>query len=209
MFAEVKLRAVKNERERWLTAGEIDRLRDASGDWWILAAVSLATGIRRGELFGLRVHDVDLEQHAIVVDSKTPAGERSVPLEGEALGLLSDWIESEELGDREYVFRHLERRFQRAWPQIRLRAGLWDADQAERVVWHDMRHTFAVHAAKAGMPMPELKQRLGHVHLSTTMRYAKYAPAGRDAYRTALGRMGLGSTVMLTLPALQQAAKGE
>ena len=57
-----------------------------------------------------------------------------------------------------------------AWERTRDAAGLED------VRFHDLRHTYAVHCAKAGMPLVELQQRLGHATTGMTMRYAVYSP---------------------------------
>ena len=40
----------------------------------------------------------------------------------------------------------------------------------------DHRHTFAVTAAKQGMPIPQIAVQLGHTDIKVTMRYAKYHP---------------------------------
>ena len=41
---------------------------------------------------------------------------------------------------------------------------------------HDARHTFAVHAAQAGIPIIRLQKLLGHADPTMTMRYMKHAP---------------------------------
>jgi integrase len=41
---------------------------------------------------------------------------------------------------------------------------------------HDARHTFAVHAAQAGIPIVRLQKLLGHATPAMTMRYMKHAP---------------------------------
>ncbi len=59
---------------------------------------------------------------------------------------------------------------------------------------HDHRHTAAVYLARAGMPLPQLAQQLGHATIAMTMRYARfhadYADVGRyfDRVAHALGR---------------------
>jgi integrase len=41
---------------------------------------------------------------------------------------------------------------------------------------HDARHTFAVHADQAGVPIVRLQKLLGHATPIMTMRYMKHAP---------------------------------
>ena len=78
------------------------------------------------------------------------------------------------------------RTLRRAWEDIRDKTGLSD------VRFHDLRHTYAVHMAKAGMPIVELQQRLGHANITMTQRYAVYAPPTASThYNSALERMGI------------------
>ena len=47
--------------------------------------------------------------------------------------------------------------------------------------------------AKAGMPIVELQQRLGHANIIMTQRYAIYSPPTASThYSAALERMGMG-----------------
>jgi integrase len=41
---------------------------------------------------------------------------------------------------------------------------------------YDARHTFAVHAAQAGIPIVRLQKLLGHADPTMTLRYMKHAP---------------------------------
>jgi integrase len=51
-----------------------------------------------------------------------------------------------------------------------LRAGL------HKITLHDLRHTFAVHAAQSGVPIPRIQKLLGHATVAMAMRYMKHAP---------------------------------
>ena len=44
------------------------------------------------------------------------------------------------------------------------------------VTLHDLRHTFAVHAAQAGVPIPRIQKLLGHATVAMAMRYMNHAP---------------------------------
>lgn len=53
---------------------------------------------------------------------------------------------------------------------------------------HDLRHTFAVHAVRAGVPIAQLQYLLGHATPVMTMRYLKHSPESfldADAHRIA------------------------
>ena len=199
LFEDVTLRRVENERTRYLTLKEIARVRDVADDWWMPISLSIATGLRQSETLRVRVQDIDFEDSGVVVpESKTPAGKRRIPLGGAPLDLVAEFIEEEELDERDLLFTFSANSVSKAWQNIRTLAGLDHEDPKQQVRWHDLRHTYAVHCARAGMPMVELKQRMGHSDLKTTMRYSKYAPNDRQAYERALEGMGLESESTLS-----------
>jgi integrase len=58
---------------------------------------------------------------------------------------------------------------------------------------HDLRHTFGVHCAQSGVPLPRLQKLLGHASPVMTMRYMKHAPEAyfaEDAARVAASLQG-------------------
>ncbi|MBA3317105.1 MAG: site-specific integrase [Gemmatimonadales bacterium] len=44
------------------------------------------------------------------------------------------------------------------------------------VTMHDLRHSFGVHCAQAGVPIVRLQKLLGHASPHMTLRYMKHAP---------------------------------
>ena len=66
IFRELSIRRPEDHRTRWLTAEEIQRLREPAGDWWVLFQLAIATGLRRGEILALRVCDVNFDIDTIV-----------------------------------------------------------------------------------------------------------------------------------------------
>ena len=67
------------------------------------------------------------------------------------------------------------------WQRIRQRAGLMD------VRLHDLRHTFASHAVRSGVPLPVVARLLGHRNVAMTLRYAH---AGDAEVAAAAERVG-------------------
>jgi integrase len=47
--------------------------------------------------------------------------------------------------------------------------------------FHDLRHTFGTRMAAAGVPMRTLQEWMGHRDFKTTLIYADYMPAEREA----------------------------
>lgn len=114
---------------------------------------------------------------------------RVVPLtDGTTRNLLTAWITGQ--NPRAFVFRsqkggrHLGKlQFQRAGKRAMLAAGL---DPAICHV-HNLRHTFAVNALKAGVDLVRVSRILGHTKVSTTAIYLRFVV---DDLREALEKAG-------------------
>lgn len=188
LFSRVTLRPQPDKRIRYLEPDEIKRVRKEAGPWWRIFALYLATGMRHGELVNLQVRDVNVQRGLVTVEAgKSDQAARDIPLDGEALELVRNWIDSQNLDSSDPLFPGVGyRKIGNVWREIRERVGVEDA------TIHSLRHTYAVHCARSGMPMIELKHRLGHANLKTTERYARYRPRERSGYYTkALDRMGV------------------
>ena len=156
-------------------------------------AVSLRTGMRTGELRGLRFGDIDKENGVIHVrrtlkyinnqgffedTPKTKSSLRDIPLTSDLTALLEDqknfWGFKVEKIDR-YIFcnemgealslMNVRREIDRIIKEIRS-AGHEDFPHFSS---HTFRHTFATRAIEAGMPPQVLKTILGHSSLAMTM----------------------------------------
>jgi integrase len=144
-------------------------------------ALGIATGLRIGELLGLKVDDVDFASavlhvrravyRGVVGSPKTRRGERSIPLASHVVGLLKDYLRGRKvksqwlfastagttLNDRNLMRRQVE--------------STCKALDIPRFGWHSLRHTFRTMAGNQGI-QPELVQAiLGHESLETTMIY--------------------------------------
>ena len=72
------------------------------------------------------------------------------------------------------------------WLRSNVRAT--KAAKLEDVRIHDLRHTFGVHAAQAGVPLPRPQKLIGHATSNMIMCYAAHAPTSyfaQDAARIA------------------------
>ena len=163
-------------RTRYLTRAELDRVyrelrrmapRGPQGRGQIvIIRLLLLTGARVGEICGLRWADIQGDTLRLR-DSKT--GPRTVWLSDAAVAVLATHRERDGC-ESPWVFpgRHGGARSRElsTWRLVRRRAGVQD------VRLHDLRHTFASHAAMAGVPLPVLSRLLGHASIAMTMRYA-------------------------------------
>src|SRR5437867_2799875 len=178
-------------RERWLSAEELRDLECATPrEWWPLFATLAFTGLRIGEAQGLRRADLRLAERRITVSErlrqlKTAGSVRDVPVPEPLARVLAEHLTRYPGGPADPLFpppfsdyRTARRVFARA---CRV-ASLHDATV------HDLRHTFAVHAAQSGVPIPRIQKLLGHATVAMAMRYMKHAPEAyfvEDAARVA------------------------
>ena len=57
--------------------------------------------------------------------------------------------------------------------------------------WHSLRHTFGTECAARGVPVPTIKELMGHSDIKTTMRYVTVTESQRDeAIELAFGVSG-------------------
>lgn len=186
------------ELEALLRAVPDDELGVVERPLYLTAAL---TGLRQGELIGLRWIDVDWVAGRIRVaesytrgafDSPKSHRGRSVPLADRLAGELERHFQQTRFrGEQDLVFAHpltghvfdaskLRKRFTDALE----RAGL------HRITFHELRHTFGTQMAAAGAPLRAIQEWMGHADASTTEIYSHYAPdptGGRAFVEKAFG----------------------
>ena len=161
--------------------------------------LELATGLRRGELLGLKWEDIDLDRGDLrvkrqvsringeVVEAplKTKNAYRTLPLAEDTIDVLKE--QREKVGSSPWVFPspnggpispdsvlHMLHR-------VLKRAGL------PRVRFHDLRHTFATLALQNGVDIKTVSGMLGHFSAGFTLD--TYAHVTGAAQRQAAGKM--------------------
>lgn len=125
----------------------------------------------------LRWGDVRLSERRLTVQGrtrrlKTSSSARDVPIPDQIATMLAGHRVTCPGGPADPVFPYpfTYGQAQRVFARACRAAELHDV----RV--HDLRHTFAVHAIQAGLPLPRLQKLLGHATPAMTMRYAWHAP---------------------------------
>ena len=181
----------KQDMQIW-NAEEATRFIDTARPHRLFAAFYLAmsTGLRRGELLGLRWQDVEgsslvvrqslIDQRGRIMMStpKTKRGARRVALSPDVMDVLEGHRKRQEaerkhLGtawpDTNFVFTSKTgtclqpRSFSRTWHLLQERAGV------RHVRLHDLRHLHASLAVRNGMNAKVLADRLGHAKASFTL----------------------------------------
>ena len=183
---------------RALSDQEVVRILDATGGhhWSAFIVLALHTGLRRGELAGLRWSDIDLDARTLHVqrqattfdddaELKTVHSDRVVPLSETARAALIEHGAQEATrlatvkGARtDVVFTgstgqpvHL-RNVARWYATHARNAGVTDTG------FHAFRHTFASRALAAGVPITDVSEWCGHADPAITLALYSWALPG-------------------------------
>lgn len=133
------------------------------------------TGIRRAELIGLSLSDIDLEGNTVKVLGKRNK-ERLVPLLPETRTYYLDYLDYRDdirpTNGVEAVF--LTARGKPIYPTLVYRVVnryLKKVSTKTKVSPHMLRHTFATHLLANGADLNSVKELLGHTSLAATQVY--------------------------------------
>jgi integrase/recombinase XerD len=182
-----------------LTAGQARRLlaqpdrstRQGRRDATLLATL-YDTGARVQELADLAVRDIRLQHPALASLTGKGRKTRHVPLAGNTTELLAAYLAEHRLDepghdDHPVFYGQHRARLSRggiAWIIRKYQAQIHDPLLAGASISpHTLRHSKAMHLYEAGVPLPYIRDILGHVDLSTTEIYAR---ASTEAKRKAL-----------------------
>jgi len=209
---------VRRRRIRPPSASDVARLVDAAGssaspDLGVALRVLVATGMRRGELCGLRWRDIDLPTGTLRIDASVVHGEigivekdtkthavRRLSLDRGTVAALRRHRDvcrarataaGATLAADAFVLSDAAdghtpwrpNRLTQAFARLRSRLGL------DGVRLHDLRHFQATELIAAGVDVRTVAGRLGHADPSTTLRvYAAFMePADQAAARVIEG----------------------
>jgi integrase len=155
--------------------------------------VAANTGMRRGELLGLRCGDVDLDAARLSVNrslvsvgyalhesrGKTRTARRCIDLDARTVDMLRAACASRD--DDAYVFARDDgspyhpQLLSDGFKKLVHRSGL------PRIRLHDLRHTHATLLLKAGVPIKVVSERLGHSTPGFTMATYQHVLPGMQA----------------------------
>ncbi len=205
------------EMKTW-SAAELRAFLDAIQTEPMYAPLVLAasTGMRRGEVLGLRWRDLDLDAARVAVTQtyiaigyqvhfsppKTAKGRRNVALDGRTVAVLREHRRTQVAGyvalgirpDHDLVFTtalgepiHPER-LTRSFAQYVKAAGV------PSIRLHDLRHTHATLALQAGIHAKHVSERLGHSTVAITLdTYSHAIPAMQEEAAERVAQLVFGS----------------
>ena len=182
--ARIRRKTESNGRVRFLSDHEEARLRKAIQhrfpEFLPHLLLSLHTGMRMSEQYGLRWNQVDLERRQIHLRKTKNGDPRTIPLNDVALSALQDLKGENRKAARKVagtdpVFPSLRSddslQGSRGWFPTALAEARIDAYS-----WHCNRHTFASRLVMAGVDLRTVAELLGHRTLQMVMRYSHLAP---------------------------------
>ncbi len=179
------------------TPEQVAALAAAVGPRWeALVFTAAYSGLRWGELAGLRRCDVDLDSNVVTVarklgevngtltfsPPKTAAGKRTVGIPSFVARSLAVHIDLYALpGPEGLVFPSADGQPMR---RSNFRRRVWEPATAEVGMsgfrFHDLRHTAATLAAASGASLKALMARIGHASAAAALRY-QHVIDGQDA----------------------------
>jgi integrase len=172
-----------DDEQRWFTQAEIKQIVDAAtGQYKVLFHLAGFTGLRSGELCGLHVEDLKLDDGVIEVrrsvwngiegKTKTKSGKRNVFLDSATIRMLRDYLAGRQTGR---VF------------QSRACTPLENRDICRRVLtplceklgispggMHAFRHGRVSHMQANMMPGDFVMSQIGHSSLRVTSNYTHF-----------------------------------
>lgn len=203
----VKIPQVESDHKRSLTKEEIARLFAVTKDdkLGIIPPLCIATGMRPGELLGLKWDNVDFKNSCIYIsetftldcyskahvgEPKTKGSKRYIAIDGNIINLLKEHKakQTSHYGNKTYVLsnRHEDKQINPS--TLRAKINMWKrkADIPD-LCGYMFRHTSATLAYEAGVPLLPIARQFGHattkllettyIHQTTTQDQRECAEA--------------------------------
>jgi len=168
-----QLFVLNNARERYLTAEETLRLKNAmqhseNQQLQFIVPLLLMTGARKRELLDARWEHFDVDRRNWRIPTSKSGKPRHVPLSAIVLEILAQVPRWEGCP---FVVPNPQTRLPYksiycSWNTTRKEAGL------PEVRMHDLRHSMASNMVNSGRSIYEVAKVLGHTQLKTTQRYS-------------------------------------
>ena len=163
-------------RQRYLGTDERKRFLDEVKKsrcpvLYVIVALALSTGMRRGEIMNLRLKNIDITNKKIILETTKNGEPRNIPLIGNALNEVLALVKERNAKQSDLLFPSpmtpdKPYDIQTAWNFVLKRANI------ENFTFHDLRHSTASYQAANGRSLFEIGNLLGHKSQQTTKRYA-------------------------------------
>lgn len=188
----------------------LDFVKSYNTRYYIVFHLALTTGMRQGEILGLRWQDIDYGRNIITVrqslnhdglDFSAPKTENSIrsitidEFTSQALKLHQKFIEAEKEESSLYIDKDLvtptksgrqcnPRDIDKLWNKLKVKSGL------RNIKFHDLRHTHASLLLKENVHPKVVSERLGHSSIQITLDlYSHLFPNLQEDAAIGIGKM--------------------
>lgn len=183
-MTKVKLFKVPDKRIRYLEKEEIYKLLSHCCEHLKpIVIVALHTGMRKGEILGLKWHDIDIKRNIIHLYDTKNGEKREVPMneivQKTIIGVLKN-------PESQYIFCNKD-----GEPFRNVRRSFFTALKKAGIInfrFHDLRHTFASQLVMSGVDLNTVRELLGHKSLEMTLRYSHLSPDHKKRAVDILGK---------------------
>ncbi len=172
---QVELFKEDNRRLRYLEKEEIPKLIESCTERLKpIVTLAIFTGMRRGEIYKLKWHDIDFRNGIIHLYDTKNHTKREVFINDT---IKSVFIKVKKHPEGPYVFCHKNGKpyynLRKSFLHALKKSGiLTKSDSKSKFVFHDLRHTFASQLAMAGVDLNTIRELMGHKSIEMTKRYA-------------------------------------
>jgi len=172
VLPKIRLLAEPKRRVRYLLKSEADALlAELPVHLSHMAAFSLATGLRKGNVLGLEWSQVDLARRVAWIhpDQSKSRVAIGLPLNDDAVRILSLQLGAHPVFVFTYEGKPVRQTTTAAWYKALKRCGIKDFR------WHDLRHTWATWHVISGTPLNALQELGGWESEQMVRRYAHFS----------------------------------
>jgi len=140
---------------------------------YAIIATFLLTGIRKGELYSLKMNDIDFEAHSMLIECGKGQKDRLLPMNSKLEEALLEYLKERNRMKKEniYFFSAMRQDSQmgdkvvkRLFEKIREKCKM-------HIYPHMLRHTFATLMLEGGCDIYSLSKMMGHTDIKTTTIY--------------------------------------
>jgi integrase len=135
-----------------------------------LAKGALYTGLRLGELLGLRGDDIDVAGSQVRVRHGKGGAERFIPLNREGTAFFADRIKGKAPDTAVLEPMHADARANRVYVARAMKAASEAAGIVPRITFHDLRRSYGSLMLNSGASIESIQQVLGHADTRMTRR---------------------------------------
>jgi len=197
-FADIPYPSIPRRLPKFYTDDQLEHLlylvdKYANNDFTrqrnkALFAMLMLTGVRKSEMLGARLSDLDFEGEFFKVryENAKNRADRVIPMTPPLIEQLHKYLAVRDAKDPNFrwlwVSDHGRQFTEHGWKHL---AGQLSKAAGFNVSAHKMRHTYGTNFCRDGGDVRELQQILGHTDITTTMIYAHTMP--EDLRRSMLG----------------------